>query len=84
MPDHSPDDSLQLPLTAYSTEATARRTFLRNSAMGLGSIALASMLQRDGHAGELERELPDLGTRTLGVVEPRGEHVDGCLVEHGG
>ena len=35
-------------------QAIARRTFLKDSAMGLGSIALASMLHSEGHADGLE------------------------------
>jgi hypothetical protein len=34
-------------------KAIARRTFLRDSAMGLGSIALASLLQSKGHAANV-------------------------------
>ena len=41
--------------TGKSTLQTlARRTFLQDSAMGLGSIALASLLQCDSHADSLE------------------------------
>ena len=45
------------PLTGKSTlQALARRTFLKDSAMGLGSIALASLHQPEGHADGLEGE----------------------------
>ena len=37
-------------------QTVARRTFLKDSAMGLGSIALASLLQSEGHANGLEED----------------------------
>ena len=41
--------------TGKSTLQTiARRTFLQDSAMGLGSIALASLLQCESHADSIE------------------------------
>ena len=41
-------------------QAIARRTFLKDSAMGLGSVALASLLQSEGHADGLEGDVSAL------------------------
>ena len=38
----------------HTLQTVARRTFLKDSAMGLGSIALASLLQSEGYADGLE------------------------------
>src|SRR5947208_6357842 len=41
--------------------AQTRRTFLKNSATGIGAIALASLLQRDGTAAPAHHAIPTPG-----------------------
>ena len=43
---------INLPDLTTNLDSMARRTFIRDSAMGLGSIALASILQSEGYAGD--------------------------------
>ena len=54
-------------------EAVTRRTFLKDSAIGLGSIALASLLQSEGHADGLEG---DGGTLRRLHFLPRAKRVN--------
>lgn len=49
---------MNLPLPLQRLQATTRRNFLRQSGVGLGAIALQSLLTRNGHAAEADYRIP--------------------------